>query len=95
MNKTKLEKLYYQTWAEYPDSIHMLKGDGSDRCIYRIINQHRSIIGIIGKNRAENEAFIHFSRHFGSFNLPVPTIYAENLDENIYLEEDLGSPHFF
>jgi aminoglycoside/choline kinase family phosphotransferase len=85
-----LEKLFRKCYAETPDRINPLKGDGSERRIYRMQNVYRSIIGVAGDNRAENEAFVAFSKHFRHFNLPVPAIYSEDLDNGIYLEQDLG-----
>jgi aminoglycoside/choline kinase family phosphotransferase len=85
-----LEKLFRHCYNETPDRINPLKGDASDRRIYRMQNANRSVIGIAGDNRAENEAFVQFSRHFKSFSLPVPEIYAADLDNGIYLEQDLG-----
>jgi aminoglycoside/choline kinase family phosphotransferase len=43
----------------------------------------------------ENRAFLEFSRHFRAAGLPVPEIYAEDLDQGIYLEEDLGDTTLF
>jgi aminoglycoside/choline kinase family phosphotransferase len=45
--------------------------------------------------REENVAFLAFSRHFRRHGLPVPEIYAEDLDHNAYLEEDLGDTTLF
>jgi aminoglycoside/choline kinase family phosphotransferase len=85
-----LEKLFKKCYAEIPDRINPLKGDGSERRIYRMQNVYRSVIGVAGDNRPENEAFYHFSKHFEKYHLPVPAIYAEELDNGIYLEQDLG-----
>lgn len=90
METLLLEKLFRKHYAETPDRINPLKGDGSERRLYRMQNVYRSVIGVAGDNRPENEAFVHFSRHFRRYNLPVPEIYAEDLDNNIYLEQDLG-----
>lgn len=90
MDLLKLEKLYRHTYAEPADQIEPIKGGGSDRRVYRIKTWDRSVIGIVGEHRAENEAFIHFSRHFKKQGLPVPEIYATNLDQGVYIEEDLG-----
>jgi len=90
METLLLEKLFRKCYAEVPDRINPLKGDGSDRRIYRMQNANRSVIGIAGDHRGENEAFIHFTRHFFNLGLPVPEIYAEELDQGIYLEQDLG-----
>src|SRR4029079_1868093 len=43
----------------------------------------------------ENVAFIEFSRHFRAHGLPVPEIYAVELEEGAYLEEDLGDTTLF
>jgi aminoglycoside/choline kinase family phosphotransferase len=45
--------------------------------------------------REENVAFIEFSRHFRRKGLPVPEIYAEDLSQGAYLEEDLGDTTLF
>ncbi|MBD3385063.1 phosphotransferase [candidate division KSB1 bacterium] len=90
LDRLKLEKLYLDTFAEAAGQIEPIKGGGSDRRVYRIKTWDRSVIGIAGENRAENEAFIHFSHHFRNKGLPVPEIYATSLSEGVYLEEDLG-----
>jgi aminoglycoside/choline kinase family phosphotransferase len=54
-----------------------------------------SAIGILYDVREENVAFLEFSRHFRQHGLPVPEIYAEDLDQGAYLEEDLGDTTLF
>src|SRR5579863_337041 len=44
---------------------------------------------------AENTAFLSFSKHFRKHNLPVPEIYAEDLANGAYIEEDLGDTTLF
>jgi len=85
-----LEKLFRKCYSETPDRINPLKGDGSERRIYRMQNVYRSVIGVAGDNRPENEAFCSFTAHFTRFHLPVPAIYVEELEHGIYLEQDLG-----
>ncbi|MDZ7262566.1 MAG: phosphotransferase enzyme family protein, partial [candidate division KSB1 bacterium] len=91
----RLKNLFVLKYQESPDRIEPLKGDASDRRIYRLSNAHRSVVGIIGENRAENRAFLEFSRHFKKFGLNVPEIYIENLEQGVYLEEDLGDDTLF
>jgi len=43
----------------------------------------------------ENVAFIEFSRHFARYGLPVPAVYAQDLEQGAYLEEDLGDTTLF
>ena len=45
--------------------------------------------------REENVAFLEFSRHFRQHGLPVPEIYAQDLDQGAYVEEDLGDTSLF
>jgi len=87
--------LFKHTYQEEPTEIIALKGDGSERKIYRLRNIHRSVIGIVGNNPDENKAFVSFTRHFYQCGLRVPEIYAENLNAGVYLEEDLGDDTLF
>jgi len=68
---------------------------GSGRLIVRLTNRDRSAIGVLHDVREENVAFLEFSRHFRKHDLPVPEIYAEDLDQGAYLEEDLGDTTLF
>jgi aminoglycoside/choline kinase family phosphotransferase len=68
---------------------------GSGRTIVRLSNPQCSAIGVIHDVRAENVAFLEFSRHFRRHGLPVPEIYAEDLDAGAYLEEDFGEITLF
>lgn len=68
---------------------------GSGRAILRLANDTASAIGVVHGVREENVAFIEFSRHFRKHRLPVPQIYAEDLDAGSYLEEDLGDTTLF
>jgi aminoglycoside/choline kinase family phosphotransferase len=67
----------------------------SGRRIIRLIGQGQTAIGILYGVREENVAFIEFSRHFRQHGLPVPEIYAEDLSQGAYLQEDLGDTTLF
>lgn len=82
----------FEDWAGgAPDLILPLAPSGSDRVYYRLQNKEKAAIGTYSPNDAESHAFLEFSRHFKSLNLPVPTILAENLEAKVYLQEDLGA----
>jgi aminoglycoside/choline kinase family phosphotransferase len=68
---------------------------GSGRAIVRLTGGEFSAIGILYPVREENLAFLEFSRHFRRHGLPVPEIYAEDLNQGAYLEEDLGDTTLF
>lgn len=68
---------------------------GSGRTIMRLANDNFTAIGIRHDVKEENAAFLEFSRHFRRHGLPVPEIYAEDLSQGAYLEEDLGDTSLF
>ncbi len=95
---TKLEQLsslFYRWCGEEVDSINKLPSSGSAREYYRITGSRSRVIGALNHDREENEAFIHFSRHFHSMGLAVPEIYLVDLDHHAYLQEDLGEVTLF
>jgi aminoglycoside/choline kinase family phosphotransferase len=87
-----LKRLFEQHFQSPPDRVAPLQGQlgGSGRVIVRLSGVGRSVIGILYSVREENVAFLEFSRHFRRHGLPVPEIYAEDLNHGAYLEEDLG-----
>ena len=91
----KLKKLFKDHFKEEVTDLTPLAAHGSNREYFRITNSNRSIIGSKNQDRLENEAFISFSKHFKSKGLAVPEIFAEKLDDNIYLQQDLGNETLF
>ncbi len=90
INTDNLKKLFQEKFNEEVKEIVSLKGDGSDRSLFRLKNDNRSVIGVMGKNKKENKAFLEFSKTFKNNDIKVPEIYLEDLDNNVYIEEDLG-----
>jgi aminoglycoside/choline kinase family phosphotransferase len=92
-----LEKLFERHFHAPPTQIRPLQGElgGSGRRIIRLGNGKISAIGILYGVREENQAFLKFSRHFRRHSLPVPEIYAEDLNEGAYLEQDFGDTTLF
>src|SRR6202165_5517388 len=92
-----LKKLFEQHFHAPPERIVPLQGElgGSGRKIIRLANEKHRAIGILYGVREENAAFLEFSKHFRRHGLPVPEIYAEDLTNGAYLEEDLGDTTLF
>ncbi len=92
-----LQKLFEQRFHAPAARIQALQGElgGSGRKIIRLANDKVSAIGILYGVREENVAFLEFSKHFRRHGLPVPEIYAEDLDAGAYLEEDFGVTSLF
>jgi aminoglycoside/choline kinase family phosphotransferase len=85
---------HFGSAAQQVEPVHGGLG-GSGRTILRLSNGQCSAIGVSNDVRAENVAFLEFSRHFRRHGLPVPEIYAEDLDAGAYLEEDFGETTLF
>jgi aminoglycoside/choline kinase family phosphotransferase len=92
-----LQKLFEQRFHTAAARVQPLQGQlgGSGRNIIRLSAERQSAIGILHNVREENAAFLEFSRHFRRHGLPVPEIYAEDLNQGAYLEEDLGDTTLF
>lgn len=85
-----LVAMYHRYFSEQVTDFTALKGDASDRSIFRIVGKQHRAIGIIGPHVEENRAFVGFARSFRDAGLSVPEIYSVSRDEHLYLEEDLG-----
>ncbi len=92
-----LKKLFEQYFHVPVGRMQPLQGElgGSGRKVIRLASEKASAIGILYDVREENVAFLEFSRHFRGHGLPVPEIYAEDLSQGAYLEEDLGDTTLF
>jgi aminoglycoside/choline kinase family phosphotransferase len=95
MSDHSLKKLFEHRFGEPAERIAPLKGDASARKLYRLTSASRVAIGVANSDVRENRAFLDFSRHFRKCGLPVPEIFAEDLDQGVYLEEDLGDTTLF
>jgi aminoglycoside/choline kinase family phosphotransferase len=86
----------FREYAGTPaNSVDALPGDGSDRRVFRLRSAGGSVIGIAHADARENLAFVTFTRHFRAHGLPVPEILADDLEQGVYLEQDLGSTNLF
>ena len=92
-----LKRLFEQHFHLPVELVQPLQGElgGSGRKIFRLASDKHTAIGILYDVREENVAFLEFSRHFRRRGLPVPEIYAEDLNNGAYLEEDLGDTTLF
>jgi len=89
-----LDALFLSYAGVHPETACALKGDASERRLFRIRGGELVLIGVQGPNIAENIAFIAFARSFRAAGLRVPEIFAVSDDCSAYLEEDLGDVQF-
>jgi aminoglycoside/choline kinase family phosphotransferase len=92
-----LRSLFENHFHRTVDRLEPLQGQlgGSGRQIVRLSSGKHRAIGVLYDMREENRAFLEFSRHFRRHGLPVPEIYADDLDQGAYIEEDLGETTLF
>ncbi|MBT5426104.1 MAG: phosphotransferase [Bacteroidetes bacterium] len=91
----KLLHLYNQWSGHEVRTIVPLPQSGSSRSYFRLTSDQGSAIGAYHTDDAENQAFVYFARHFKNQGLAVPEILAEDLDNQIYLQQDLGDQTLF
>src|ERR1700689_5612265 len=89
-----LFETHFHLPVERVQSVHCELG-ASGRKLIRLTSGNVSAIGVLYDVREENVAFLEFTKHFHARGLPVPEIYAEDLNQGAYLEEDLGDTTLF
>jgi len=92
---TQLIKLFEQWAGEKAGSINPLPQSGSYRKYFRIKSDEKNAIGVYNSDKKENDAFISFTKHFLNKNLLVPQLYADDINNDVYLLEDLGDETLF
>ena len=105
---TPLLELYKQYTGCTADSLQCIAGSGSNRVYYRMTTSGTStssvtevpevpttVIGVYGKVKKENEAFITIAREFEKSGIPAPKVLAVSDDNLYYLTSDLGDESLF
>ncbi len=91
----QLTKLFTQYTGKSNPSVEPLPSSGSNRRYYRLTKDDISLIGVAGRSREENHAFIELSRHFHNQQLNTPEVLAVSDDEMFYIQQDLGDSVLF
>lgn len=92
--KEQLLKLYRKYTNKEATNILPLPRSGSSRQYFRLQGDI-SMIGVFNEDKRENEAFLYFANHFKNHKLAVPEIFISDLNNHIYLQEDLGDATLF
>lgn len=93
--KEALQSLFEKHFKEKPQKFTALPPSGSNRFYFRLVSQNYSAIGTYNPDTKENEAFLYLADYFHKKKLPVPKVYKEQINKNIYLQEDLGNQTLF
>ena len=72
--KSLIEQLYHRQFQINPSSIEELAASGSNRKYFRVSSSKGTAIAAFNNDLKENKAFISFTRHFETYNLPVPAV---------------------
>lgn len=85
----RLKKLYKDYVGYDPADCKLMDKAGSNRQYYRLTGV-KTLVGVVGESREENDAFIYMARHFRQQGLSVPEVYGVSDDHMAYIQEDLG-----
>lgn len=86
-----IKRLFKQYFAEPATSLQPIAAAGSTRQYCRLSSHKHTAIAAYHNNAAENRAFVEMSLHFAHKNLATPQIYAHDLPNGVYLQQDLGN----
>lgn len=93
-----LDELYKSFTGHVCEAIEPLTAAGSNRQYFRLRGAdpaEPTLIGVIGTNRDENEAFLYLADTFAKLDLPTPRVLAVSADRMAYLQTDLGDTQLF
>lgn len=88
--KEKLATLFATTFGRKPAKIEEIPSHGSNRKYFRLCDDRHKCVGVYNEDRKENEAFVDYALQMKAKGVAVPEIYALDLDNNLYLQQDLG-----
>ena len=92
----QLVEALYKKWSnKNPVSVEPLPASGSYRTYYRILTANGTVLGVHNGDKRENEAFIYLTEHLSHAGNNVPEVLIADLDNHVYLEEDLGNITLF
>lgn len=86
-----IKKLFRKTFNQEIENIEEISAHGSSRKYFRCNSKDFVVMAAYNDNIQENNAFIHYSQQLSKNQIKVPKVYSEDLDNNIYLIEDLGN----
>lgn len=86
----RLSILYRAKFGCAPVDVIPITGSASNRRYFRLSSPQGRCIGVIGRDVAENRAFISLADHFRQKGINVPEVFAVSEDSMLYIQEDLG-----
>ena len=91
----KLKNLFESYTGQIVTQEEELNSSGSNRRYFRLKGGNISVIGVVGTNVEENNAFVKLARHFIEKGIRVPKVLSVSEDEMRYIQEDLGDDQLY
>ena len=91
----KLKDLFESYTGQRATESEELNSSGSNRRYFRLKGGNISVVGVVGTNKEENNAFVKLSRHFLDKGIKVPKVLAVSDDGMRYIQEDLGDDQLY
>ena len=91
----KIKELFYNTFGCELESIEPISAHGSSRVYFRCCSKSFSCLAAYNEDKKENITFVDYAKQLYSKGIRVPKVYSEDIDNNIYLIEDLGDVSLF
>lgn len=88
---SKIKDLFLKTFSSEIEKIEKISAHGSQREYFRCYCTKITCLAAFNENKLENIAFIDYAKQLSSNEIRVPEIYAQDIENNIYLLEDLGN----
>lgn len=91
----KIKDLFYKTFFCELEKIIPVSAHGSSRKYFRCFGADVVCMAVYNEDLKENTAFLDYAKQLIIKGICVPKIYSQDLDNNIYLLEDLGDVTLF
>ena len=91
----KLKDLFESYTGQKVTETEEINSSGSNRRYFRLKGGNISVIGVVGNNLEENNAFVKLARHFIEKGIRVPKVLSVSEDGMRYIQEDLGDDQLY
>ena len=91
----KLKVLFESYTGQKATDTEEINSSGSNRRYFRLKGGNISVIGVVGTNVEENNAFVKLARHFNEKGIRVPKVLSVSEDGMRYIQEDLGDDQLY
>ena len=91
----KLKDLFESYTGQKATDTEEINSSGSNRRYFRLKGGNISVIGVVGTNVEENNAFVKLARHFNEKGIRVPKVLSVSEDGMRYIQEDLGDDQLY